>query len=682
VKHVFVVLTLAAGLLAGCNRNGRTFADIDPESGCIVRLYRGSDTIRFRTDEWSGPSFRDIDSNLTYSLSYNLNGNHPVCIARIENNTGRDISVNLRERLVLGVDSEMRTFPQWDSLVFPSVIRCEKQFAWGYFMSPTGKILTVATEEPVASYALNYEYEDILEWVWGHTVRTASLDLLHAGPLPERHPQDLDVIRAGESLEWHIHLGIVDDLCDVKPAVSRWAAVPMMELDRYTVERGEQVKVKTWGMSKPSIIITTPNGSIRTVRGHVISGLDEPGMYNVRCSFDGRYSEATLYVRESWEWYAEKAREFIAKYPPRMGNSCESYYGYLPAMLAAGRNPRPEIDSVIAGCLERDLGTMIDLQTGLPLPLRLPERIQNFSTLAVILARYYQAGADTTYLHLASRLADYVMSKQDSSGAYRSNGTHYTAVIYPAKSLLDVAIAEDGAGMSAEASRHRESAIRSCLDLADRLDDIETEGDLTFEDGMITCSALQMAYAALNTSDTQIRSHLTDAAEYMMRKHRCMEQRMGSDCRSRGATLRWWEALDVYFSPNQAMSSPHGWTAWKAYADAYLYRLTGKEEYRRDLLEVMGACVQLMDLSGEIRWAFVCDPYIAGRVCVPGSQPCSWTTVDKVVGEQYLPLINAWCRNSDGQAANFGEFGGSGDGTVYEIFNAVEELMLLSGQNL
>ena len=56
--------------------------------------------------------------------------------------------------------------------------------------------------------------------------------------------------------------------------------------------------------------------------------------------------------------------------------------------------------------------------------------------------------------------------------------------------------------------RHKESAERAIDDLLLRLDNIQTEGDMTFEDGMITCSALQLALRALLEGDSARRSDI------------------------------------------------------------------------------------------------------------------------------------------------------------------------------
>lgn len=113
-----------------------------------------------------------------------------------------------------------------------------------------------------------------------------------------------------------------------------------------------------------------------------------------------------------------------------------------------------------------------------------------------------------------------------------------------------------------------------------------------------------------------------NAAEHMMNIHSCLEQNNIPDCRMNGGSLRFWEAqYDVMIKAN-FMNSPHGWTAWTIYAKYYLYLLTGKVHYLIEIINAMGTCVQLMNLKGEMRWAFMCDPYICSYFrCI---KTCLW----------------------------------------------------------
>ena len=326
------------------------------------------------------------------------------------------------------------------------------------------------------------------------------------------------------------------------------------------------------------------------------------------------------------------------------------------------------------------LPSVVDTITWIPRDNCYPHRLQNWSSITGMLVDLWRATGCIDYLRKATKMGDYVCSHQVDDGSYRNQGNHYTCVIYPAKSIFDLAKAEKEAGMDEEAQRHMESAFRACEDLRVHLDNIGTEGDLTFEDGMISCSALQLAYAGLQTDDVTERELYAQAAETMIAKHRCLEQNVIPDCRMHGATERYWEALDIYFTPNQVMNSPHGWTGWKLMAILYLYQLTEKECYLQEFLDAMGSCVQLMDLNGKLRWGFLPDPYIDARVCVPGDAPHTLCYQDRIVGEQYMDLISPWCRQVDEKVpADWPCVGCAGDGTVYEIFNVLCEAIKILG---
>jgi hypothetical protein len=320
-----------------------------------------------------------------------------------------------------------------------------------------------------------------------------------------------------------------------------------------------------------------------------------------------------------------------------------------------------------------------------------PNRVQNHSTLIGMLVKLWEATHELKYLEQAAHIADYLASDevQTPDGAYRCNGVHYTAVIYPAKSMLELAVVEkkfvSDSVWKERYERHFNSASRAINDLLIRRDDINTEGDLTFEDGMIADCALQLGLFGLLQENEDLKNVYAHAAKYVLDKHQCLEQLQIPDTRMRGATLRYWEALDIYFVPNQVMNSPHGWTGWKMYASYYLYLLTGDEFYLRDFMDTLGACAQIMDNTGKLRWAFLPDPYIQSKVLVENpQQPRTALQVDSIIGEQYLDMITPWYRPDDESGFHsfgtgkdgFGESGGAGDNTVQEIFKVMEECAL------
>lgn len=243
----------------------------------------------------------------------------------------------------------------------------------------------------------------------------------------------------------------------------------------------------------------------------------------------------------------------------------------------------------------------------------LPYRLQNASAMISLLTDFYELTENEKYLNFADDLAAWLMKLQSrKDGSYRSQKTHYTCVIYPAKSMMELALAEQNAGRISRSKVHLNSAKKAVENLLQQMDDIATEGQMTFEDGMISCESLQLALFTLITENPDEKKAFTQAAETIMRKHRCLEQQFLPDCRVCGCTLRFWEArYDINFFANM-LNCPHGWTSWKNYASYYLYLLTGNFNYLKDLMDTLGACMQCVDTDGELMWAYVADPCVSG----------------------------------------------------------------------
>ncbi len=693
-------------------------AYINESDGTISRYEflseNGWEVVPFREDSMSGLAWEGISlfpvperdlmfmaekDNIHYSISYLPEKDHLVAICSLTNKGYGDFEPK-RARLIIGVDSEMKTYPQWDAKFFPTLIRCEKNSTWGYFMSPRQKILAFGSEEPVASYGMNYIYEGSLEWKWGHQIKTASLDLLHCLPLPERHPQNMNKLAPGESRVWRIHLGGVENLSDVKNKLSHWLNVPTIECDRYTVAKNDSVYVNIYNKDRDVVLHISGPSKERVLSYNVVSKSKkdivcravflpkEEGLYTIKAiSGNGKTAEAKVYVRKPWSWYMRKAKDFVSKNPPLFSNACETFYGYYTAFLGAKYFPDNGESKILEERFNRTLPLIIDTVTWVPNLESLPHRIQNFSALMGMLVDLWETTGNSSYLEKASHIGDFLCSDkiQWQDGSYRSRGVHYTAVIYTAKSMMELAMAEkmliDCPVWNERFERHFTSAAKAVDDLLKRRDDIETEGDMTFEDGMISCSALQLGMFGQMQQNKSLRDMYASAARYLMDKHQCLEQLLIPDARMRGGTLRYWEALDVYFVPNQIMNSPHGWTAWKIYASYYLYLLTGEEYYLTDFMDTLGACIQVMDLDGKLRWGFVPDPYVEAKVYVENmDKPFCGMPVDSIVGEQYLDMISPWLRPDDEEntICQFKERGGAGDNTVQEIFKALEECALTS----
>jgi len=83
-----------------------------------------------------------------------------------------------------GIIMEMDSYPQWNKVYFPTMMRWEKAFFCGHLMNPEGRILIIASQKTIASW--NHSHKSS-----GNRISTTNLDLMHRLPLPERHPQIL-----------------------------------------------------------------------------------------------------------------------------------------------------------------------------------------------------------------------------------------------------------------------------------------------------------------------------------------------------------------------------------------------------------------------------------------------------------------------------------------------------------
>ena len=125
-------------------------------------------------------------------------------------------------------------------------------------------------------------------------------------------------------------------------------------------------------------------------------------------------------------------------------------------------------------------------------------------------------------------------------------------------------------------------------------------------------------------------------------------------------------------------NSPHGWSAWRAYATYYAYLLTLEEKYLVETFNAAGAFANLIDQkTGRLRWAFVLDPYLPVRQIAAPVEGVSFDDVTTgnphpdfhgsrsfVIGEQYVDMISSW------QPIN------SQDNDVHEVFKFIEEAVL------
>ena len=594
--------------------------------------------------------------------------------------------------LKLGIDTYMDKYPDWFDKYFPTLMRNEKTHFYGYMQTPRGHTLALVCEQPIASWSVDYNlgYQDPApHWFMGHRIESLNLDLLNCLPLPPRHPQHLYELKQGESKSWVIAFVNIGKLSDLEKGISDIVEIPLIDLSRTSYTSGEEATFEIWG-EQPQVEVVTDNGMllplqtarIKAGRTQVKVILPRPGLYQVNVKSKGKIAEAVLTVHPSWEWVFRKARENVRRYHQKPTSHAESWYGFYSAFLAARYFPEEGEDGPIQDYFELLFQKLHD--TVRMEPLYYKSRIQNTSTTIGMLVDKYEASKNIRDLERASRLADWLIGfSQKENGAYYNRKTVYTSVIYIAKSMLELAIAEQELGKQdrkwkERGERHYQSAKRAIDQLVASRGDFQTEGEMTFEDGVISCSALQIGMLGILQQKEEDRRHYTEAMLEILNSHDCLTQLRVPDARRRQGTMRYWEAqYDVEMLPNM-FNSPHGWSGWRAYATYYAYLLTGEEKWLQQTFNAMGAFANLIDYkTGQLRWAFVVDPYLeVEQACSADKKydfsdlsfgnphPCLYDTRKFTIGEQYVNMISDW------QTVN------SQDNDVHEVFKCMGETVL------
>jgi hypothetical protein len=645
--------------------------------------------VKMQSIEGAAVSFAGTVDGIRHSLQYRIEGSRLAILAGLRNERLSDYSPKAAQ-LVLGINCEMLSFPKWNDRYFPTLLRCEKSHFWGYFMTPHGRIMTVGSPDPVASYTMNYELSS-----WGdggHLIYTCSLDLMHALPLPLRHPQNLVSLKAGEERNWKIYLQSVGSLEEVKPSLAASLSAPMIDADRYTLAAGESSALSIWAPRPVTVTIAAEDGTRTSLAVHSIgqgksvtafAPRGGPGLYKLTVAQDdGHVSEACFTVRHPWSWYLRRAREASLIDKQYASSHLEQWLGLETQVLARRYLPEPSLDAQSDKRLKEILSLQWDLSTKRPTNIPSIRLLSSTAQMAGLLAYRYSSDEDVYWIDLASGFADYAVSRQGPDGNYNN----YTTVAYPVKSVMTVMAVEKtlvakDARFAAAYDRHYDSAKKAMDFLVRSKDDLTTEGQNTFEDGMISCAGTQLGLFALLQKDPEERRRYAEAARLMLLAHRCQEQLVIPDSRMNGATLRFWEAqYDVLMGKSlNMMDSPHGWSAWLIPGLWYQYLLTGQEEWLRKAMNAMGSCAQVIDSqTGHLRWAFVPDPYREVTMLEPDpDRPGRGRRVDRIIGEQYVPMIASFhYPEHEPVFGNGWDSGWTCCNDVHEIFISLAEVAL------
>ena len=600
-------------------------------------------------------------------------------------NNGAEAFAPVKAGIAVGVDTYMDQYPHWLTKFFPTLLMNEKTHFYGYFQSPQGQVLGIASPDPIASWSVDYNlsYYDIPpHWFYGHRIESVNLDLINTLSLPEHNPQDMWKLEPGEERTWKVSLVPVTSLESFEQEMAEATGLPMISMDRTSYMPGETATFTIFADSTPEVVMEASFKVAEIAKGQwlVEANMHKAGRYDVTVTAGDYQSSAVILVNDSWAEVLKDARQAALDNHQKPSSHVESWYGFHSAFLAARHFPDNEIDAQLDDRFDLIYNKVFDAENAVP---RLYEdRIQNTSSTIGMLVDRYEAFGRIEDLEQAASLADWLIANnQDKGGAYMNGNVKYTSVIYVAKSIMELYLAEKDLKEEVwqeRAARHYESVKRAIDELVASQGDFQTEGEMTFEDGMISCSALQVGMFALLQKDPVSRQHYAQAMMDILESHDCLAQLKVNDGRRRGGTMRFWEAqYDVLMLPNM-FNSPHGWSAWRAYASYYAYLLTLDERYLKETFNAAGAFAGLIEQeTGKLRWAFVVDPYLRVRqiaapvegltfddVTTGNPHPDFYGSREFTIGEQYVDMISSW------QPVN------SQDNDVHEVFKFIEEAVL------
>lgn len=600
-------------------------------------------------------------------------------------NNGAEVFAPVKAGIAVGVDTYMDQYPHWLTKFFPTLLMNEKTHFYGYFQSPQGQVLGIASPDPIASWSVDYNlsYYDIPpHWFYGHRIESVNLDLINTLPLPEHNPQDMWKLEPGEERTWKVSLVPVTSLESFEQEMAEATGLPMISMDRTSYMPGETATFTIFADSTPEVVMDASFKVAEVAKGQwlVEANMHKAGRYDVTVTAGDYQSSAVILVNDSWAEVLKDARQAALDNHQKPSSHVESWYGFHSAFLAARHFPDNEIDAQLDDRFGLIYNKVFDAENAVPKLYE--DRIQNTSSTIGMLVDRYEAFGRIGDLEQAAALADWLIANnQDKGGAYMNGNVKYTSVIYVAKSIMELYLAEKDLKEEVwqeRAARHYESVKRAIDELVASQGDFQTEGEMTFEDGMISCSALQVGLFALLQEDPVSRQHYAQAMMDILESHDCLAQLKVNDGRRRGGTMRFWEAqYDVLMVPNM-FNSPHGWSAWRAYASYYAYLLTLDERYLKETFNAAGAFAGLIEQeTGKLRWAFVVDPYLRVRqiaapvegltfddVTTGNPHPDFYGSREFTIGEQYVDMISSW------QPVN------SQDNDVHEVFKFIEEAVL------
>jgi hypothetical protein len=622
-------------------------------------------------------------SSLTLTIGYGLSDDKTAVKLRVTCAASASAqpatATCLQLRLLTGVDMSMASYPSYNSKMMPTG-QCAGGQALGpgpgcgstsIMLSPDGKALLWASPQPLDSYQICFAD------LWGgHRINTLAFDLIDAvNPRNHGFTHSPPVFKASETRSWDFFVAPLptrsgaagggayeQTLNDAfgsavvrllgKPAAcwTDWAGLKSRELVVYTdaakvidgMTGNANLHFKSAGAGR-QLPTQSPVKVLATTYQVMHKQPLLPAAPATMALFYHQQGISKAAVVGSaafpwsWAWYANVASSFVAKWvQPKCGQSCEQYmsaFALCAAQRFGGRSASRQ--ALLEGFVDSDLMAIQFDKKTIKDPtadelLGQPGRIQNTScAMDICRMTYLAAVAQTPPSPDVSRFLDYaldlakVLLRHQTEGGGLFDGTNfYTSVYYPAKSLMDLADTLAGIPARAADAAALQPHITACLhDLLKRGDNIGTEGQTTYEDGAIACTALQLAqFATHGSTPPADAAKFVAAAKTIADGHRCLEYRsMDSICN--GASMRFWESFWGIGWSN-CLNTPHGWSSWTGAMHYQLYLATKDTHHLHKFLTNVTASLEaLISPRGDVRG----DDNLSGGSGANGMCYCMYT---------------------------------------------------------
>ena len=348
--------------------------------------------------------FEGIYQDVQFGLSYAVAGNTLKITATLANR-GKTIFNPMTAGLHIGFDSFQPKYPDWNYKLVPKTIRCEPTHHWGYALSPHGQILGWVCPSPAASYTIDFAKGKGLKGIY-----TANIDFINQLPLPARHPQNLTVLKPGETKSWVVYLMEIDSLDAVKSELANCSDVPVFDAEYYTVAPKQETRITIFGPRIKTLSITNSEGKeirispVTTGKGRTdyIFSQDAPELYTFRAECEnGKIAEGSIFVRHPWSWYLKRARIEGLRVKPTETHHAECVYPFYSYYLARKYFPDKQLDEECEKVFQEYFPLHYDFEAK---KLKTDFRIQDSAIWAGILADRYAVTGDEIDLEYACNL--------------------------------------------------------------------------------------------------------------------------------------------------------------------------------------------------------------------------------------------------------------------------------------